>query len=286
MKQRFTLLVIAWLFFVLANLSVHGNQEADEMIPGQPGTTLSSEAERTGSSATVSSDTEATVPILAVESPVVADTGYILKGEVRYENVGDEAMLEMWNVFQTGENGNNEQRYFSRTANERGPMGVLKGTSDWRPFLLPFNLADAPENPSHLKVNAILPEGGSVSVRNLELVEWDPKEGLPIGPPTYFGLILMALAIFGGTVATASGVFLGLSHKKPGFRHLVKIGIGIMVGLGAFLAFLALVTPGAMRGFFIGFGLLLLILGAVFGSVLVRHRPVEEELRRMTAADL
>ena len=119
------------------------------------------------------------VPIFVIQKPEVSKTGYMLKGEVRHENVGGEGMLEMWNFFPMHDDDGNvvegrEGYFFSRTAGEYGPMQKLNGTSGWRPFILPFNPGNLGHPPKRLEVNALLPDGGTVMLRNLELVDWQP----------------------------------------------------------------------------------------------------------------
>ena len=104
--------------------------------------------------------------LLTILAPPIKTTRYAIKGEVRYENVEGVAYLEMWNEFPKG-------RFFSRTAEKpgSGPMAQLTGTSDWRPFLLPFDQTGSATPPNRIELNLHLPGRGVVFVGPLELIE-------------------------------------------------------------------------------------------------------------------
>jgi hypothetical protein len=109
--------------------------------------------------------------LLAIENPPIKGRRYALKGEIRYENVQGAAYLEMWNNFPHG-------RFFSRTLNEpgSGPMARITGTSDWRPFILPFDQTGSATPPNRIEVNLHLPGRGVVFVGPLELVEFKTEQ--------------------------------------------------------------------------------------------------------------
>ena len=71
-----------------------------------------------------------TEAVLTLEGPGISSARYAIRGQVRYDG-----------------------RYFSRTLGAAGPMKSLKGSSDWRPFVLPFYNAvrgdGAPKDEGH-----------------------------------------------------------------------------------------------------------------------------------------
>ena len=102
-------------------------------------------------------------PLIAVDAPDLGRVGFSVRGRVRYSDVAGSGYLEMWSVFADG------GRYFSRTLGAEGPMAVVTGTSDWRPFELPFFLEGAAP-PSRLEINVVLPGSGTVEIGPLEVV--------------------------------------------------------------------------------------------------------------------
>lgn len=106
--------------------------------------------------------------VLSLEEPSLHGPRYALRGDVRYRDVEGAAYLEMWTELPGG------GRYFTRTLAEVGPMAGMRGSSDWRPVELPFDLTGSDETPERLVVNVVLPGAGTVDLSNLELVD-----GLP-----------------------------------------------------------------------------------------------------------
>lgn len=104
--------------------------------------------------------------VLALSEPKVTQAVYAIGGQVRHDAVEGKAYLEMWNVFPDG------GRYFSRTLAAAGPLKWIKGTSAWRPFLLPFRVAKGKARPAKLVVNVVLPGRGTVEVGPLRLRQY------------------------------------------------------------------------------------------------------------------
>ena len=76
--------------------------------------------------------------VLTIDQPQLTGPRYMLRGQVRYDDVEGIGYLEMWSLFPGG------GQYFSRTLAEQGPMMKLSGTSGWRAFVLPFDATGAP----------------------------------------------------------------------------------------------------------------------------------------------
>ena len=70
--------------------------------------------------------------LIELKDPGVSSPVYALKGMIRYENVQGNGFLQMDNHF--GEPGT----FFTKSLAPAGPLGKLSGSSDWRPFVLPF----------------------------------------------------------------------------------------------------------------------------------------------------
>ncbi len=117
---------------------------------------------------------QAGLPVVRFERPAITARRYAVIGEVRYERVEGTAFLEMWNhLWPMG-------KYFTRTLapSGSGPLAVISGSSDWRPFTLPFDRGTSTSPVSNIEVNLQLPGKGAVYLRGLRLVE--DLEAVPI----------------------------------------------------------------------------------------------------------
>jgi hypothetical protein len=217
--------------------------------------------------------------VLVIEKPGITASTYAILGSVAYEGVESKSYLEMWNYFPDG------SRYFSRTLGDSGPMQSLEGTSDWRPFELPFFLGAERKRPDRLVVSVVLPGKGRVRLGPLRLVEyrgqgargwWSDTDGAYIG--VIAGLALVCL----------SGMVWRLSSRGAA-RGFVFTLMGTMVLLGAALvgggiAALALSQPaGVVVPLLLPGGLMVAIPAGSLRAV--RSRYEEIELRRMAARD-
>ena len=109
--------------------------------------------------------------------------------------------------------------YFSRTLGSDGPMAALDGTSDWRPFELPFFLQGA-DGPERLEIGVVLPSTGTVEIGPLELVRLDAEAsggGAWLSDRTIgalrAALIGTAVGVFGAAIA-----FLVVAPAWPAVR--------------------------------------------------------------------
>jgi len=220
-------------------------------------------------------------PLVAVAAPDVGRQGYEVRGNVRYANVAGTAYLEMWSVFPDG------SRYFSRTLGTTGSMAALTGTSDWRPFELPFFL-EGSVPPTRLEINVVLPSGGSVDVGPLQIARlasgevgrsraWVSDQTLG----TVGAVIGSLIGLLGATVGVLAGRGRGRQFVLPAMTGAVVVGVGSLVLAGA--AWVAgqppsVVAVAALTGS---------ITVAAFGTALprVRRAYAEAELRRMRAMD-
>ncbi|MGY8643823.1 MAG: hypothetical protein ACKVJU_22350 [Verrucomicrobiales bacterium] len=110
------------------------------------------------------------LPLLTIDSPKVTEQNHAVGGEIRYSDFAGTGFVEMWTHCENG------AHYFSRTRGEAGPMAKLSGTSEWRPFLLPF-FGEANTVLSKLQINLMLPGGGTVEFRNVALYQL-PRDGV------------------------------------------------------------------------------------------------------------
>lgn len=225
------------------------------------------------------------VTVLTLEDPGIAGDRYAITGRVRYEGVEGDGYLEMWSCFA------GKGQFFSRTLMAAGPMGKLTGSSDWRPFVLPFySKLDSPR-PDKLIVNVVLPGGGKVWLSPLRLVQYGPNDD-PLAVPGQWwsdsagGWVG---AIF-GTLLGCVGGLVGLLVSKGTGRSITFALLRAMqiVGVACLIAGVAAVIGSQPYGVY--YPLLLIgILCPALGTGLtgtIRKRYDEAELRKMSAMDV
>ena len=218
------------------------------------------------------------IGVLVLDAPGVESLRWSLHGRVRYEGVEGDAYLEMNNVLPTG-------TFFSRTVEAAGPMRKLTGTSDWRPFLLPFD-ATGGAPPKRLELNVFLPGNGAVEIGPLELVDgaFSAPSGAWFSEQTA-GAIYGFLGALFGCLAGLLGVLAGRGAGRGvvmGLLGLLLAGCTVEVVLGAFAHFAGQpwwVTYPAIAGGTLG-ALILVLLRRV---IVKKYRDLE--LRRMQAMD-
>lgn len=223
--------------------------------------------------------------LFTIEQPAVTTDFYAVTGEVRYDQVAGDGYLEMWNHFAP------EAAYFTRTLGTMGPMQKLSGTSDWRPFALPFNATGAGSHPARLVINAHLPGKGTVYLRNVKLVQSNSMDGLVAQKGAWWsdrgaGLI----GGIGGVVLGCLGSFMEWAAQRGKSRGFVLAACKVLIGLGAVSTALGTVALGINQPYAVWFALVLLgvLCVAIFPFRLRRYQDLyrQMELRRMSAMDL
>jgi hypothetical protein len=235
------------------------------------------------------------INILKLEKPGITQSRYAIRGEVSYADVNGTGFLEMWNYFDDG------GFYFTRTLGDSGPMGKLSGSSDWRPFVMPFN-ASKGQVPNRLEVNVVLPKGGTVKVRDAKLVEYatpaTTKAAAMSAPMTIDAQAAEAWwgprtgGLFGGIVGSIVGIcgaIIGLGAARGRGRRFVISLMITMATLGAFLFSAGLVALLIAQPYGVWYPLLLsggLSAGLMAGLLpTIKRRYEQAEIRRMEALD-
>lgn len=223
------------------------------------------------------SSSGAALSLTAIEQPAVGGDGYVVRGNVRYDGVEGQGYLEMWSVFPDG------GRYFSRTLAEQGPQGMLSGSSDWRPFELPFHLDGGPP-PERLEIGIVLPGSGTVEIGPLELVSLDASQGAWWSDRTA-GLV-------GGIVGSAIGILGAILGWLVARRRARTFTIGAMkaaVAAGTLLLCVGGVAVATSQPYGVAYPILLagVILVGAFGGLLrgAKRAYADHELRRIRALD-
>lgn len=229
------------------------------------------------------SNTGLTVSVLALDQPGITGSRYALVGEVRTAGVVGQGYLEMWSLFPDG------GRYFSRTLAPQGPLAALSGTTDWRRFVLPFFLDEAPAKPSRIEVNLVLPAAGTVRLGPLELRQYerdeDPLAAGALGWLGRPGLLGSVLGVSLGLLGALVGVLAGTGRAPQLARTLARAGAQLGGGLlaGGLLALVLHQPTEIVYSLLLAGGIGLAVFGVAVRTL--RQREQETELRRMRAID-
>jgi hypothetical protein len=242
-----------------------------------------------------SGQTHQRTELLNIENPGITRPVYALMGEVAYEDVKGKGYIEMMNHFPGGKS------FFSRTLAPSGPMAVLKGTSGWRQFMLPFftNRGDPgfvrqSLRPERLMISVVLPEGGIVYLSSLRLIQFQENEN----PFALFSKHAghwwseRTGGLIGGICGTIIGCLGGLIGLLAGKGKAKNFVLGLMKfliffgAIGTALGVIALIRSQPYSVYYpllLAGGITALLFGALLGNV--RKRYEERELRKMHAAD-
>ncbi len=181
-------------------------------------------------------------------------------------------------------------------------MGKISRTSDWKPFLLPFDRKGVGETPTQLEVNLILPGRGTVYIGPIkfsENPEWD-KYGNAAGTAA---VVRRELYSYGWwpflaawkVIRTGVPMLLGfacligwLAHQGKG-RRFVMAATAFCSALGVVAALATIVALAAGQPWWVWFptGVLGLVLLAIFPQQMWRFRKRYGvlELRRIASMD-
>jgi hypothetical protein len=216
-----------------------------------------------------------TVTLLDLKDPGVTAFHYAAEGSVRYEKVKAKSYLEMWSWFANGD------RYFSRTLGDSGPMQYLEGSSDWRPFALPFFSDKKNGPPVRLVINVVFADGGTIYLTPVKLFQyrngwWTEQTAGLIGG-------------IGGSICGILGAMIGILGGTGKARRFVLALTATLVVLGVACLVLGVIAWSLGQPYGVYYLILLggIILTAVCGGNLptLRRRYEQIELRKMAAMD-
>ncbi|MDF1812645.1 MAG: hypothetical protein P1V20_10530 [Verrucomicrobiales bacterium] len=233
----------------------------------------------------VKSETGSPKPIslLQIKDPPIKERNHAVGGEIRYSGVSGTGFVEMWTVYEGG------GRYFSRTLGNFGPMAKLAGSSEWRPFLLPF-FGDGKQLPIQLEINLILPGGGEVEFRNVGLYQL-PGDRLHTGADRsgwWSDTFAAKLGAVGGSACGVWGAFCGILCGLGKGRLFVTSTMiiaavaGVISGVFGVVA-LVINQPYAVWYPLVIFAVIFLPVG-IGGYITARKIYLARELRAISAA--
>jgi hypothetical protein len=143
----------------------------------------------------------------------------------------------------------------------------LNGQTTWRPFALPFVIQQMEAAPVKMELRLVLPAGGSVELRNLQLVDgWGthPRAWFSMEANGRFGAALGTLiGLWGTLLGIARGIWRERSARAVLVTSILWVGGGALCLGGLGWACLA-EQPWWIRQQLALCGVLLMVLGAGF----------------------
>ena len=228
--------------------------------------------------------------LFELEDPGITAPVYELKGMIRYEGVEGDAYLQMDSSF--GDRGT----FFTKTLATGGPLRKLAGSSDWRPFTMPFyaNTGDQADGaaliPESLSVGLFLPGAGTVFIRDVVLYQYAAGEDPLQATGQWFGNRTMALvgAIGGSLIGVWSGL-IGFLASRGRARGFVLGSTTILIVLGVVTFAIGTVVLATGQPYAVFYPLLLVggIIIFVYGTLrrVLPRRYEALELQKMHAMD-
>ena len=229
--------------------------------------------------------------LIELPDPGISSPVYALKGMLRYADVEGEGYLQMDNHF--GEQGT----FFSKSLAPAGPLGKITGSSDWRPFTLPFyaNSGDQADGaaplPEKLTLSLYLPGSGTVSIGEVGLYQYasgeDPLQQagqwFSTRNATLFGAV-------GGSLIGLWGALIGvLSSRGKARRFVIGSAYALLVfGVASVIGGVTALATAQPYAVFYPLLLIGVILVAVIGKMRrgLSARYEQLELKRMQSMDV
>ena len=229
--------------------------------------------------------------LIEIADPGISSPVYALKGMIRYQNVEGDGFLQLDNHF--GARGT----YFTKSLAPTGPLRKISGSSDWRPFLLPFyaNTGDQADGtsplPEKLTLGVYLPGSGTVSIRGVSLYQYasdeDPLQStgqwISNRNANLFGAI-------GGCFVGLWGAVIGVVSSRGRAKRFVLGSANALLLIGAASLAIGVAAIAAAQPYAVYYPLLLIgiILVAVIGKLrgTLSARYEELELKRMQSMDV
>jgi len=228
--------------------------------------------------------------LLELTDPGITRPVYAIKGTVRYENVEGDGYLQLDSHFA------GKGSFFTKSMADRGPLQKISGSSNWRPFVLPFyaNSGDQAGNeivtPEKLTLSVFLPGSGTVYLQNAELYQYESGEDPLAAAGQWFsagvsGIVGGVLGTVIGLWGALVGILAGRGKAKVfalGSANII-IAFGITIGIVG-LAALAVGQPYAVYYPFLLIAIIVIVVvGALRKGLPQRYEMLE--LKKMRAMD-
>jgi hypothetical protein len=236
---------------------------------------------------------ERTHLLVELPEPGVSSPVYALKGVVRYDGVQGDAFLQLDNHF--GAKGT----FFSKSLAPNGPLGKITGSSDWRPFVLPFyaNSGDQADGemllPERLTLSLYLPGSGTVSLAEVGLYQYangeDPMQMFMQAGQWFSNRTAGWIGGIGGTLLGLWGALIGIVSSRGKARSFAVGSANALLFIGIASLIAGIVALGMAQPYAVYYPLLLL--GVIIVAVMAMLRRTLSaryehlELKRMQSMD-
>ncbi len=228
--------------------------------------------------------------LLELPAPGISSPVYALKGMVRYDNVEGDGFLQMDNHF--GEMGT----FFSKNLAASGPLRKISGSSDWRPFVLPFYANSGDQSagttpiPLELTLTLYLPGAGAVSIRDVSLYQYaDGEDPLRASGQWFSNRNASLFGGIGGGLIGLWGGLIGVLAGRGKARGLVLASANALMAIGIASLIGGVVALASAQPYAVFYPLLLIgiilvfVMGRLRRSLTARYE--ELELKRMQSMD-
>lgn len=236
---------------------------------------------------------ERTHLLIELPEPGISSPVYALKGMVRYDGVQGDAFLQLDNHF--GAKGT----FFSKSLAPNGPLGKISGSSDWRPFVLPFyaNSGDQADGemllPERLTLSLYLPGSGTVSLAEVGLYQYangeDPMQMFMQAGQWFSNRTAGWIGGIGGTLLGLWGALIGIVSSRGKARSFAVGSANALLFIGIASLIAGIVALGMAQPYAVYYPLLLL--GVIIVAVMAMLRRTLSaryehlELKRMQSMD-
>ncbi|NCC52337.1 MAG: hypothetical protein EOM20_14120 [Spartobacteria bacterium] len=190
----------------------------------------------------------------------------------------------MWSIFEGG------KRFFSRTIEEKGPLGVICGSADGRFFALPFSNSSGAV-PLALEVNVVLPPRSSLLIGPMTMAQADTLPTLLEPVDAWWSGQVAGLAggLLGGLLGCL-GALLGWLSGRGKARTFCRMASRWMIPVGVALFAAGIFAVVRKQPYAVYYPLLLLgVLYTVLGfttAQVIRRRFKNIEARTLEAKDI
>ena len=229
--------------------------------------------------------------LIEIADPGISSPVYALKGMIRHENVEGDGFLQLDNHF--GAKGT----YFTKSLAQTGPLRKISGSSDWRPFSLPFYASTGdgadgtPLLPEKLTLGLYLPGSGSVSIRGVGLYQYsggeDPMQSTGQWMSNRAATLLGAI---GGSLVGLWGAVIGVVSSRGKAKRFVLGSANALLLIGVASLGIGVAAIAAAQPYVVYYPLLLIgiilvaVIGKLRGTLSARYEQLE--LKKMQSMDL
>jgi hypothetical protein len=245
-----------------------------------------------------------TVTVLDLKNPPVTKSYYVFEGSIRYKDVKGLSVIVVGASLPDGKKYWGPGVGFGKLDAKKsaGPVPIVQGTSDWKPFTLWFNKDIAERSPeafpSRITLEVQFAGEGTVFLGPVRLREYDtasferlvyPARPPQPAKPWWTDEDAGWIGGIGGSIVGLLGAVIGTLGGLGKARRFVVALTATLVGAGVLSLIVGLIALALGQPYPVYYPLLLLgiILTAVCGGNLpmLRRRYQQIELRKMAAMD-